>query len=604
MKGLTKYALMPCVAALLASGSATGQNLEKEVVIEREIVPVERPAVRPTWVAPGVYTPRVEPRRLQAGEYSGSAELTRRVGHLEPVAWNDTIELSPYRGYSALGYFPAFNLGASAGYRFVQNRRTDAGAWLQYDGASWKGFDKDGDKTSLNTFTLGADVTHAMGNGRLTADLGYTFSRAAYQPSPGTTDAGLQTFNNVGLAVGWEGLAARGKIEYGIGARFGYAAFGKDRVLVSIPYDPVSSSLVEPAVTSLEALKETSFGFDGKAVYNTGKSSKWTLDLNAGFVRPSNGISLIPWMIPTSAGTSGNYSGVTAVADGGTATWGDIALTPAYSFVKGSVSARLGVRVDLNTGRDKGVDIAPAVNLSWAASKFVGVALDVTGGGQLNSAADLYSRLPWMAGILNHGRSHVPVDSRLSLNIGSYNGFSAVIFGGLSKADNAVVPVRMDGLYTWAAHSMTGFNYGVNINYQYRDLLSFGASAEGARHGKYYRWLDNARWVIDLNLEVHPMKQLSIEAGWNLRLDRKIWDLYPALSSYSTIDGTDPIPYWGGNEVSVGDANNLRLGAKWSFTDAFTVFARGENLLNHHWSLMPGLRSNGIRGAIGLEVKF
>ena len=604
MKKLTQYALLPCVTALLASGTAVAQNLEKEVVIEREIVPVERPATRPSWVAPGVYTPRVETRRLQPGEYTGSAELTRRVSRLEPVAWNDTIELSPYRGYAALGYFPAFNLGASAGYRFVQNRRTDAGAWLQYDGASWSGFDKDGDKTSLNTFTLGADVTHAIGAGRLTADLGYTFSRAAYQPSPGTTDTGLQTFNNAAFSIGWEGLAASGKIEYRAGARIGYAAFGKERVVMAIPYNPVSSSLVEPSVIALDPLKETSFGFEAKGVYNVGTASKWSLDINAGFVRPSNGTSLIPWMIPTTAGTEHSFSGATAVADGGAATWGDIALTPAYSFVRGSVNASLGVRIDLNTGRDKGVEVAPAVNLSWAASKFFGVSIDVTGGGQLNSSAELYSRLPWMAGVIKQGRSHVPVDGRLSLNLGQINGFSAIIFGGFSKADKAVVPVRLDGLYTWEAHSMTGVNYGLNLGYKYRDIVSFNASAEGARHGHYYRWLDNARWVIDFNLEVRPIEKLTLEAGWNLRLKRQIWDLYAGLSSYSVTDGTTPIPYWEGERVSVGDANNLRFGAKWAFTDAFTVFARGENLLNRHWSLMPGLRSNGIRGAIGLAVKF
>lgn len=603
MKKLTKYVL-PCVAALVASGSAEAQNLVKEVVIEREIVPVERPATRPSWVAPGVYTPRVETPRLQAGEYNGAAELTRRASRLEPVAWNDTIEVSPYRGYAALGYFPAFNLGASAGYRFVRNDRTDAGAWLQYDGASWSGFDKDGDKTSLNTFTLGADVTHNAGNGRLKAALGYTFSRAGYQPAPAIPDEGLQTMNNLGLSVEWAGTGLNSKLEYAVGARFGYTAFGKDRVVMAIPYNPVTSNLVQPSPMTLDGLKETTFGIDGKIAYNVGKLAGWSLDINADFVHPSNGTGLVPWMIPSAAGTSHGYTGVTAVADGGTATWGDIALTPAYSFVKGAFSARLGVRVDLNTGRDKGVDIAPAVNLAWGASDFFGIGLDVTGGGQLNSASELYSRLPWMAGVLNHGRSHIPVDARLNLNIGKINGFSAVIFGGVSKADNVAVPVRMDGLYTWANHSMTGFNYGLSLGYEYRDLVSFNASAEGARHGKYFRWLDNARWVIDLNLAVHPIKQLTVEAGWNLRLDRRFWDLSPELSSYSLVEGTLPIPYWGGDPAKAGDANNLRLGAKWAFTDAFTVFARAENLLNRHWSLMPGLRSNGIHGAIGLAVKF
>lgn len=586
MKKLTKYTL-PAVVAIVATATATAQNLSKEVVIEREIVPTERPAVRPSWVSPGVYAPKVTTKNLNPGEYTEAAELTRRVSILEPIAWNDTIAISPYRGYAAIGYFPAFNLGASAGYRFVQDSRTNAGTWLQYDGASWNGYDKEKNKTSLNTFSLGADLTRTFGAGRLSAEFGYDYGRSAYAPLLPDIDNGIQTMNNIGLRVGWEGSAAGGKVGYGVGANIGFTAFGRDRGIKAAPFDSevVSDLTVSP-------LKETLFGFNASAKYKVGELSAWSLDIVSDFVRSSVTRELFPTKI------TGTDDAVTTLTESGASTLGDIALTPAYSFVYGDFSGRLGIRFDINTGHDKGVDVAPAINLGWTPSQFFGIALDATGGETLNKSAGLFAEVPWTLGVLPHGRTHVPVDARLALNFGQWNGFSASLFGGISHADDVLVPVMIDKTYSWASHSMTGCNYGIALGYRYKNLVNFTASAEGARHCEDYRRLDNAKWVFDLSVEVTPIEKLAIEAGWNVRTDRRFWSLYPALSAPANI------PYWGGETVAAGDANNLRVGAKWAFTDSFTVFGRVENLLNHDWQLLPGLKSNGIHGAIGVELKF
>lgn len=606
MKASAKYMTAAMLAAM--GVQAPAQNLVKEVVTEREIEPVERPAVRPSWVSPAVTVKRSEVKRLSPGEYTGTAELTRTVSTLEPVAYKDSVEVSPYRGYAALGYFPAFNLGASAGYRFINNKSTNAGAWLQYDGASWRGYDKEADKTSLNTLTIGADGTHHFGFGRLSAQAAYTYSRAFAWPICGDKDNGKQSMNDIGLRVDWNGTIAR-RWRYNVGAHIGYTAMGNDRMIVASPFSLSPSSLETPRPMTLPGMHETSYGGRLGVSYQAGEKSAWMVDVDADFLSVDNSNSLLPWAVPlaiesgTSASvTTGTWYATNALFSDGRQTLGDIAVTPAFAFARNRFSGRAGLRFDFNTGYNHKVRLSPQLKLSWAPTSLFAATLDVTGGETLNHAAGLWAECPWTTGVLATNASHIPVDAQLSVTFGQWNGMSARVYGGWSRANDWLTPVAVADVYAWAAKSIDGLNYGIDLSYQWRDKVTATASAQGARHGHYYRWRDNAKWVFDINVRVTPIKPLAVEAGWNVRVDRRMWSLKPVVDN--DLSWPALFPYWDGDHVNLGDANNLHLGASWQFNDALTAFIKVENLLNHHWSLMPGLRSNGVHGAVGAAYKF
>jgi hypothetical protein len=156
----------------VASSTALAQDLKKDVVIDRDVEPAVRAANRMSSVAPSILSPNVEKRKLLLSEYTGTGSLNCRLSMLEPAAYADTFAISPYRGYAAIGYFPAFNLGASAGYRFVDTEHTKLGAWLQYDGNSYNSKSEllmGGTvpyytyKLKRHTFTLGAEfILHSQ----------------------------------------------------------------------------------------------------------------------------------------------------------------------------------------------------------------------------------------------------------------------------------------------------------------------------------------------------------------------------------------------------------------------------------------------------------
>ena len=100
------------MAAAITVIAASAQNMSTQIVVERQIEPEYRPAVRPSGVSPVALTPTVTTPRLSAAPYSALARLDASLTMLEPAAWGDTLYVSPFRGYANLGYLPAANAAA------------------------------------------------------------------------------------------------------------------------------------------------------------------------------------------------------------------------------------------------------------------------------------------------------------------------------------------------------------------------------------------------------------------------------------------------------------------------------------------------------------
>ena len=114
--------------------SAMAQDLTKEITVEKDIIPIEREASRIDRL-PQLRLPAVSMKKLSWSDRAVSAPVTASLATLAPASYLSSMERPEHKGYVYAGYFPALQAEVSAGYRFVDNENTIAGAWLQYDGS-------------------------------------------------------------------------------------------------------------------------------------------------------------------------------------------------------------------------------------------------------------------------------------------------------------------------------------------------------------------------------------------------------------------------------------------------------------------------------------
>ena len=536
---------------------AEAQTLTEEVVIDREITPVVRASVRPSWVTPTLLTPRMEKKRLSFYEFTGTSDITRSISTLEPTPWADSLMRSPYRGYASLGYFPVFNLGGAAGYRFIHNNKADVGARVSYDGSSWSGGDGTEGKFKQNQLSVGVDGTVNFGAGHLSSGVDYTYS-ATDGPEKGSYLRGTQAINLFDFKAEWIASHAE-RFNWKTGAYFGYGGFTKAKTIGNRDYEPV---------------KDITFGANADVSYNFSEISGVALGIDADF-RHIYGETL--------------YSLYDDAKD--SRLLGIIGLRPAYRFVSGKISGRVGLRLDINTGEPGNkMHLAPDVEVRWAPLQQIAVYGRATGGEVMNSNRDLWERNPWMTGVFAAERSHVNADVEIGMTFGSYKGAWATVHAGWSSVSNWAVPVSISNTSVWDMAKIEGFDFGLELGYSWKKWFTVKGNFSGATHGKYYKWQDNAKWVFDIAAKIRPVEKLQIEVGYDARLSRRGFVFDTVTADY--------------RQVSLGHTSNLFVGAEYEVTPAFGVFLKAENLLNRHWNVVPDVRSTGVHGLLGVQYKF
>lgn len=506
-------------AALLAT-AAQAQDITTEISVERTIVPEQRNAERPANFVPTIQLPQADLRPLSVHEYLKASQLTTILPVLEPAGYADTIATSPYRGYAGIGYFPVYNLGASAGYRFINTNRTRLGAWMQFDGNSYKGRDNTDDLTfSDNTFNVGADFNHLFKAGHLAVGAEYMFSRSGIS---GDADSFYRNVNKFKGDASWWGRYKA--LTYRAGFEFEH--FGFTNLIGEQRYTAALGAMIG--------------GGEGK---------------------PTGGIELKGDFL------SNDYGAVT--------------ILPYYGCHNSKLTAHVGLKLDLNTGDlgrlgmdydPKRFHVAPDVLLAWTPMSMFAVEARVTGGEQLNTTAEYYDYCHFITpqGMLPF--SNVPVDAQLKFVVGPVAGVSFKLFGGYSMANDWLMPsyASVDGFRQnlFRMTDIKGWLAGVGVGYRWRDLVDFEATAQMAPQRAdrgYYRWLDHAQYVVDASVKVHPIDKLDIDLGYEFRGRRMLYSGDDCLNLGNKSDLnlgaayriTEPLSVWLRVENILGRRYNL-----------------------------------------------
>lgn len=467
-----------CAAAIaLAAQYSPAQTLSTEVVVDRTVEPAVRAASRPAGLFPRLALPAVEPASLSTASYTGFGPATRACAGVWPGSRPALPPLSPYRGYASAGYFPAYNLGISAGYRIIDTPRTTLGAWVQFDGNAYDGPDDAPGRMAFNGGRLGIDLSQAIGaRSRIdaSAEAAYSRYKSLYYAS--------QTATSGSLAAAW--TSAVGDLDYKIGLTGAVDSYG-DYATAAAPDNRA------------DAPSQQTVGFDASGAYAFGAHSRAGLDIDGRWLASS----------------------------GDAPTLGYVGLAPFYRWQSTRFTARLGFKADITTGGDSGVDFAPEVSLAWTPSASVALYATATGGTQLNSIGTLRRYCPYIVALRALPRSEVPVDATVGFNFGPFEGITVGLFGAYAKANDWIMPSEPVFRQLDAA-DVSAFRAGLRVGYAFRSLFRVEASAEFAQNGSehaWYMWRDRAAEVIRANAEITPLRQLRVTLGYEFRGDRHVY---------------------------------------------------------------------------------
>ncbi len=573
-------------------------NLRTEINVDRTVVPVQRPASPLSSVAPSIVAPQISTHTLRPAEYGDVSEFDNTLAPLPVATYTGLKGRSPYKGYAALGYFPAFNLGASAGYRFVSTDRTTLGAWMQYDGVSYKGHGEaaplkaDGGRQSVkqNTITAGADFMQRFGQrSRLNASVDYTYG-SLDMPSadPARTvldeERRLSAFNATASFH-----SAYGAVAWHIGGDFDH--FGQTR---DVAVGNLNGQTILPGAS--ENLAGVHIGAHGQF----SRTTYIGFEASARFLHRNRGQLLLVTAEPSDA----LERPVTPVTFGNPEhrTNSIVKLRPYFGARAGRVNMRLGADVNIVSGNlGSNVHVAPNVLLDWNPLSTVAVYANFRGGDSFNSLRSLYTRIGAAAtGAFVYTSANTSIAADFGFNIGPFYGAALELHGGYECTHNALMPAVLE--YASAITgaflntNLSGWRAGASLRYAWRDRIEAHASFDLLAHSYnsgFADAYDRAKSVTKVELSGKPIEKLSVNASYELRTGRRYYSVPVAGGASFTPEAR-----------AMENSSQLDLGVRYMLTEAFSVGLKAENLLGRHAEVLPWLPGQGIHGLLGIEVKF
>lgn len=565
-----KKILLSIVAAAAAS-TLCGQTLNKEITVERDIVPRQREATR-LGFTPSISLRPLTLNKLSYSESGVTAPVTPSITVLNPAAYGDSIYVTPYNGYAAISLGTLFSPSLSAGYRLVNNETTRLGVAVQYDGSLYKR-----EFYSVDKYFRRHDANVALSLhqlvGRTSAldfDIDYGFTRFN---TPGGDFSYNQLYNqNVhNLKVGALWGSTVNDLYYSVGAGFSRFAFVNKPLYTG---NPLLESYAYSAET-LRPMRQNVIKLAGQIGTKLSEESSAELNVEYSELRNSHSIREKDYSTALPSGNGKlDYFEVTDPKN----TW-LVRLTPRYRLESEQTTLDLGVRVDISHGSGKAFHIAPDLMLGFKPSSSFAVTLRATGGEYQNTEASIFAWNPYISPLFSYTNSHIPIDASANITIGPFAGAYIELFGGYAIANDWIGPYDIShGIQK--IKDVKGWHAGAALGYRYGTLIDARVSFEAAPHDSsndhfYYLWRDQAGKVVEASLKLHPMKPLDVNVGYEFRGAR-----------------------------SLRPVSNLSLGAAWAFTQQLTAFVNGENLLNRSYMLIGDVPAQGLNVRVGASYKF
>ena len=546
-----KRTLIIPAALALASAPAFAQ-LSTEVVVDRDIVPKERTATRPTGLTPEIILPTPSFEPLEADYYSRLTSVTPYFSILPPAQGAYAAEKTPYRGYVAGGYFPLLDFGVSAGYRIIDREKMALGARLQFDSERYRPFGEDGDM-GVQYFakaTAGVDFSwRPADNSQLRASADYDYLREK------TTYWYPQNVNSGSIGADWHSKAGAFRYHAALKAAFEKAS-NTYRYLIALDESP-----------KIDGLAQQNWLFAAGGDMLVGRSYVG-LDIDGDFVHTS---------APSEAYALANN-----------ATVGAVGATPYLSYSNKKFAMKLGVRLDFSrTLASKcRFTVMPDIRLDLKPVESLAVWAHAGGRSTTNTFKDIRQESVYQVFDHSFDISRIPFSIEGGVNVGPFSGFYMGVFGGYAIANDWLMASN-SVMHPFAATDVKGWHAGAKAGAEWRFIKAEVKAdfAPSAYDKAWYLRRDRAATVVEATVEATPIDPLTVAVGYEFRNRRKAF-----------LGDGDPF--------GLGCVSNLSAGAEWRFTKALSVFARLENILGRRYMVTALNPSRKLSGLVGASYKF
>lgn len=539
----------------LASVFTSRAQLSAEIDVERTVVPrleLQKPLAS---MMPSVVQGSDGKLRLNLSEYSGGAVqfAPQPVGVGAP-AFSGLPTSSPYKGYVWGGYFPAYNAGLGAGYRFIDNTDTQVEAAARFSGQSYHN-NLDDVKSSArdNSVGLHASGRHSFsGKTTVHANADYSFSSLRIPEQLMRTDK--RKINRLRAEAGVEGREDDSK--YSADAFVDY--FG--------------TRTPEMQGSATPNMVETVYGlrgrYDGELADST--IGYWL----AASVSGKHRSGLLPF-----AGSQ--------IYSSGSNGW-QINVQPGVRMRRNIYTAEIGLNVDYshNLG-GKAVQVSPEIRLAWTPSGLFSVYGYTTGGSRLSVQNRVYNYSPFASGIMAYGDMFTLYDARVGVAFGPVRGISLDIYARGASTRRAPMITRWSPFDIFLEpRDVKGFAGGIGINWQHargQAHAGFEAMQHSAGHA-FADAPDRPGYTAYFSAEGTLTDRIGIHAGWDFRGARRYYNLSGA--------------------ESLGNISNVSIGGSYRFDSRITFTLTLDNILCRRALILPGLRQSPLTGFLAASYLF
>lgn len=579
-----QYTIISFAIAVATSLGSSAQDLNKEISIDKDIVPEMKESDR-IYSSPTVPQMKIKNVKLNYNEKAKVTDVVSSIVMLDAAENIDTMKISPYKGYAMLGYFPVYNLDFSAGYRFIDNEKMKLNAWAQYNGLSYDATPRSGKEMSLYDHEVTLDVNYAQRINnksilKLNADYSYNHFSCPWWGSDYTQN--VNQFN-----IGGKWYSSIDGLKYNVDARYNYFGYGKDANYNLTKYEHSGSGF--------DAVKEHNVNVNAGASLEIADDASVALDLGVAiahdnhFLKPSWGL----W------NENSHWHGY---KDNDGYTHSILTLIPHYDFKWRDVTAKIGARVDLQLDIDTEINFAPDVYVNWDATKFISAYARFAGGVYQNTLSSVFDESHYFMSSVAYGNSKLPFVIDAGVYLGPFKNATIEVFGGYAHANDWLMPIVIkENEHLMDEVDLKGWHVGVAASYRYKNWGKMRVSYEMApqSHDKgYYMWRDQAKHVVKASAVITPIAPLDVTLDYEYRGSRCSYkqsviynqpqnELYPSYS-----------------RLSLGQMNNLSIGGLYRYTDQISFFARLENILNRKYDLLYDIPSQGFTGLVGATYKF
>lgn len=568
--------------AAAASICAAAQDLQKEITVDRYVLPQTREASRLSGFAPRLFQPEVKTKRLNVAEYAKAGKITNEAAQLPPAPWLDSIAPTPWRGYASIGYFPSADIGADIGYRVYRDKKADVGVWAQFLNNRYKGDTHANKDSQLGNTYISAGANASCRIGRSTAGIEADFTRAGVVTPVNMIKMGYiinekytQTADIANVKAGWNGYS--GQLAAHASAGYSYFNFGEDA--------PSSAATILPSISQLLLNVNA-----GAGLCDDNGPAPWLgIDIDWDFVR-SGGLE--------QHDTDMTYYDVARYTLGH--------LRPYLNFGEGSpLSGRIGLNLSVATGNSNGhLRLAPDIEVDWRVASWFSVYAKATGGEHINSLRTLFDINPYISTDYAYERTNVALQLEVGGHITPLSGLRLTGYGRYARVRNQLIPLilvssSLRTVSTYDQADVNGWMLGGEADYSFHDLFNIGACVQMAGSNNdfvsWHTWHDGAKYAGRVYIGCRPISRLEVKAAMDVRACRK-----SAIIDYSNGNGTTENPA----KDTLRRLTDLNLSARYDINSRLSAFITGENLLNSHWLMVGGMPARGIHGLVGATYKF